>query len=95
MPPVQEDAAVLLFAGPMPKTAKLMAPNAGYNFGLAGLSVPLTILAAQRLCLPLLLVTLDKPPRMTLSLAEILNLLRRDLTRGFQRRQEKALEDPL
>jgi hypothetical protein len=61
-----------------------VTPNAGYNFGLAGLSAPLTIRAGQKLSLPLLLVTLDKPPKMTSSLAELLDSLRRDLTRGIQ-----------
>jgi len=83
-PPVHEDAALLLFAGTIPKTTKLVAPNAGYNFGLAGLSAPLTIRAGQKLSLPVLLVTLNKPPKMTSSLAELLDLLRRDLTRGLQ-----------
>ena len=83
-PPVHEDAALLLFDGAMPKTTKLVAPNAGYNFGLAGLSTPLTIRAGQKLLLPVLLLTLDKPPKMTLSLAEMLDSLQRDLTRGIQ-----------
>lgn len=83
-PPVHEDAALLLFAGTMPKTTKLVAPNAGYNFGLAGLNTPLTIRTGQTLSLSVLLVTLDKPPKMTSSLAEILDLLQRDLTRGIQ-----------
>jgi hypothetical protein len=38
----------------------------------------------QQALVPLLLVTLDKPPKMTSSLAELLDSLRRDLTRGIQ-----------
>jgi len=46
--PAHEDAALLLFSGPMPKTTRLVAPHAGYNLGLAGLSAPMVLKLAKR-----------------------------------------------
>ncbi len=83
-PPVHEDAALLLFVGAMPKTAKLMAPNAGYNFGLAGIKTPLTVRAGQTLTLPLLLIAVDSPRGANVSLAEILASLRNELARRIR-----------
>ena len=65
--PVREDAALFLFAGDVPKVTRLVAPNAGYNFGLAGVSAPLTLKAGQTLWLPLLFARLEPPPHPTLS----------------------------
>ncbi len=79
-PPVHEDAAIMLFAGAMPKTTRLVAANAGYNFGLAGLQVPLAVKGGQRLALPLLLISVDRPPGSKVSLAEVLAALKADLT---------------
>jgi hypothetical protein len=78
-PPAHEDAAVLLFAGAIPKTTRLVAANAGYNFGLAGVQVPLTVKGGQTLSLPLLLVSADRPPGGNVSLAEVLGTLKADL----------------
>ena len=78
-PPSHEDAALLLFAGAMPKTTRLVAPNAGYNFGLAGLSAPMALKAGQTLSLPLVLVAVDRPRGGSASLEEVLNTLRTDL----------------
>ncbi len=81
-PPVHEDAALLLFAGTMPKTVKLMAPNAGYNFGLAGIKTPQTLKAAQTLFLPLLWVAVDIPRGTNVRLADILASLKGELAGG-------------
>jgi predicted esterase len=81
-PPVHEDAALLLFADTPPNTTKLVAPNAGYNFGLVGFNAPLAVKAGQTICLPLLFVAVDKPadgasPR----LADVLEGLKTELIR--------------
>jgi hypothetical protein len=81
-PPAHEDAAVLLFAGAMPKTTRLVAANAGYNLGLAGVQVPLTVRGGQVLSLPLLLVSIDRPPGGNAGLAEVLGTLKADLLRS-------------
>jgi hypothetical protein len=57
-PPRHEDAALLLVEG---KARTLVAPNAGYNFGLVGVAQDLTVKAGQSLTLPLLLASLDRP----------------------------------
>jgi len=80
-PPEHEDAALLLFPGEMPKTVRLLAPNAGYNFGLAGVSAPVALKAGGTLSLPLLLVAIDRPPGAGAGLAQVLDALREDLTR--------------
>jgi hypothetical protein len=80
-PPAHEDAALLLFSGPMPKTTKLIAPNAGYNLGLAGVQVPLTVKGAQSLTVPLLLVSLDRPPGGNVGLVEVLAALKAELAK--------------
>ncbi len=77
-----EDGVLLLFAGEMPKTANLLAPNAGYNFGLAGLSAPVVLKAGSTISLPLLRVAIDRPPGVDAGLAQILDALRGDLTRN-------------
>lgn len=78
-PPTREDAALLLFAGAMPKTTKLVAPNAGYNFGLAGVSTPTVLKARQTLSLPFLIVAVDRPRGGNMGLVEILDALKADL----------------
>ena len=65
----------------MPKTTKLIAPNAGYNLGLAGIQVPLTVKGAQSLTVPLLLVSLDRPPGGNVGLAEVLTALKAELAK--------------
>jgi pimeloyl-ACP methyl ester carboxylesterase len=82
--PAHEDGALLLFAAAMPKTTRLVAPNAGYNFGLAGLSAPLALKAGQTLSLPLLLVAVDRPRGRDVSLAQILDTLKADLMRNYE-----------
>jgi hypothetical protein len=57
-PPRREEAALLLGEG---KSRMLMAPNAGYNFGLVGMARDLTLKAGQSLALPLLLISIDRP----------------------------------
>jgi hypothetical protein len=78
-PPSHEDAALLLVAGTMPKTTRLVAPNAGYNFGLAGVGVPLALKAGQTLSLSFVLVAADRPRTGSTGLAEVLAALKADL----------------
>ena len=52
----------MLFAAALPKTTRLAASNAGYNFGLAGVQAPLTVKGVPDVSLPLLLVSVDRPP---------------------------------
>ena len=59
----------------------MIAPNAGYNLGLAGIQVPLTVKGAQSLTVPLLLVSLDRPPGGNVGLAEVLTALKAELVR--------------
>jgi hypothetical protein len=80
-PPVHEDAALLLFSVPLPKTTKLIAPNAGYNLGLAGIQVPLAVKGSQSLTVPLLMVSLDRPPGGNVGLAEVLAALQAELAK--------------
>jgi hypothetical protein len=58
LPPRREEAALLLCEG---KSRTLIAPNAGYNFGLVGMARDLTVNAGQSLALPLLLISVDRP----------------------------------
>jgi pimeloyl-ACP methyl ester carboxylesterase len=79
-PPVHEDAALFLFADTRPNATKLVAPSAGYNFGLVGFSTPLSVKAGQTISFPLLFVAVDKPsdgagPR----LADVLEGLKAEL----------------
>ncbi len=57
-PPRHEEAALLVGEG---KPRTLVAPNAGYNFGLVGMAQDLTVKAGQSLTLPLLLISIDRP----------------------------------
>ena len=59
-PATHEDAA-LLAVGAVPR--KLVAPNAGFNFGLVGLEHTLTVKASQSVRLPLLVVSIDRPAK--------------------------------
>ena len=67
----------------MPKTTRLVAPNAGYNRGLAGLA-RLVLRAGQTLSVPLLLVAVDSPRGRDVSLAQILDTLKGDLMRNCE-----------
>ena len=60
-PPVHEDAVLLLCPGSASKLEKLVAPNAGYNFGLVGLRHPVTIKAGDSSSLRLLLIAVERP----------------------------------
>jgi pimeloyl-ACP methyl ester carboxylesterase len=60
-PPVHEDAVLLLFPGSASRLDKLVTPNAGYNFGLVGLRLPLTIKAGHTCSLRLLLIAVERP----------------------------------
>ena len=80
--PAREDSALLLFAGDVPKITRLVLPNAGYNFGLAGVSVPFDLKAGQTLSLPLLFARLEPPGQgPNASLAQILDSLKAGLMR--------------
>lgn len=57
-PPRREEAALLLGEG---KARTLVAPNAGYNFGLVGTAEELTVKAGQSVALPLLVISIDRP----------------------------------
>ncbi len=57
-PPRHEEAALLLLEG---KPQTLVAPNAGYNFGLVGVAQELTIKAGQSLMLPVLFIAIERP----------------------------------
>jgi hypothetical protein len=59
-PPTHQDAALLLVdAAPR----KLVAPGAGWNFGLVGMEHAPTVKAGQSLPLPLLFVSIDRPEK--------------------------------
>jgi hypothetical protein len=60
-PPVHEDAVLLLFPGSASRLDQLVTPNAGYNFGLVGLRLPLTIKAGGTCSLRLLLIAVERP----------------------------------
>jgi len=69
-PPLHEDAALLLVEG---KPQTLIAPGAGYNFGLVGIVQELTVKAGRSLSLPLLLISIDRPDgRSDINLAKAL-----------------------
>ena len=55
-PPDHEDGVLLLSAGKPPALSKLIADNAGYNFGLVGLEYQATIQAGKTLVVPVLVV---------------------------------------
>jgi hypothetical protein len=57
-PPRHEEAVLLLGEA---KPRKLVAPNAGFNFGLVGIAQELTVKAGQSLTLPLLLISINRP----------------------------------
>ncbi|HUT33317.1 MAG TPA: 5'-nucleotidase C-terminal domain-containing protein [Planctomycetota bacterium] len=62
-PPVHQDAALLLFGRAGRKVEPLVAPSAGYNFGLVGISCPIVVEAGQSLSVPLLFVAADTPDK--------------------------------
>ncbi len=81
-PPRREEAALLLLEG---KPQTLVAPNAGYAFGLVGVAQELTLKAGQSLTLPVLLIAIDRPengPDVKLSAA--LEDLRPQLLNGHR-----------
>jgi hypothetical protein len=55
-PPDHEDGVLLLSADKPPALSKLVANNAGYNFGLVGLEHQTTIQAGKTLVVPVLVV---------------------------------------
>jgi hypothetical protein len=57
-PPRREEAALLLGGG---KSRTLVAPNAGFNFGLVAMAQELTVKAGQSVALPLLVISIDRP----------------------------------
>jgi hypothetical protein len=64
-PTLHENAALLLFDGPAPKMGKLVARNAGYNFGLVGIHHALSVKANSAASLPLLFLAADAPDKGT------------------------------
>jgi hypothetical protein len=56
-PPRHEDAALLLVEG---KRQTLVAPNAGYNFGLVGVAQDVVVQSGAAFRLPLLFISLDR-----------------------------------
>lgn len=60
-PPTHEDAVLLVFPHSASKLDKLVAPKAGYNFGLVGLRHTLAIKAHDTRSLRLLMIAVEKP----------------------------------
>jgi len=71
-PTIHENAALLLFEGAAPKMAKLVARNAGYNFGLVGIAHEIRIKAGGAASLPLVFIAADKPDDGAIDLPAIL-----------------------
>ena len=83
-PPFHEDAVLALFAETAPRPDKLVTPGAGYNFGLAGVRLPLEVTAGQTRHVPLLLIAIDRPLRgPALSLAAVLKSLQAELAQSI------------
>lgn len=81
-PPLHEDAALLLVEG---KPQTLVAPGAGYNFGLVGIAQDLTVKAGQSLSLPLLLISIDRPEGgPDINLSKALEEVKEPLLKGEQ-----------
>ena len=81
-PPDHEDGVLLLSAGKPPALSKLVADNAGYNFGLVGLKHQTTIQAGKTLVVPVLVVWVAQPEKAgDLSLRDVLFALKVDLIR--------------
>ncbi len=79
-PPDHEDGVLLLSAGKPPAPSKLIADNAGYNFGLVGLQYQATIQAGKTLVVPVLVVWVARPEKADeFSLLDVLSALRADL----------------
>jgi pimeloyl-ACP methyl ester carboxylesterase len=62
-PPVHEDGVLFLSADEAPVVDKLVANNAGYNFGLVGVEHQATIKARSTLVVPILVVWVKRPER--------------------------------
>ncbi len=81
-PPVHEDGVLLLSAGKPPALSKLIADNAGYNFGLVGLEHQATIQARKTLVVPVLVVWVARPEQASeASLLDVLIAVKTDLIR--------------
>jgi len=79
-PPTHEDAVLLLSAGKAPRISKLVAPNAGYNFGLVGVDHSATVQAGKTLSVPMLIIWAARPDKdADVSLLDALMALKRDL----------------
>ena len=79
-PPDHEDGVLLLSAGKPPTPSKLIANNAGYNFGLVGLEHQATIQAGKTLVVPVLVVWVARPEQASeASLLDILMAVKADL----------------
>ena len=62
-PPDHEDGVLILSADKPPALNKLIADNAGYNFGLVGLEHQATIQAGKTLVVPVLVVWVARPEK--------------------------------
>ena len=81
-PPDHEDGVLLLSAGKPPALSKLIADNAGYNFGLVGLEHQATIQAGKTLVVPVLVVWVARPEKAAeFSLLDVLIAVKADLIR--------------
>ena len=79
-PPDHEDGVLILSAGKPPALSKLIADNAGYNFGLVGLEYQATIQAGKTLVVPVLVVWVARPEKAAeFSLLDVLFALKADL----------------
>jgi hypothetical protein len=84
-PPVHEDGVLFLSADKAPVLSKLIADNAGYNFGLVGLERQATIHAGSSLVVPVLVVWVKRPDEaIEFRLLDVLMAVKTGLIRQLQ-----------
>jgi len=69
--PYSRPARLVLFTNGVPKTERLMLPNAGWNTGVIGFSWESAIPAGNTLTVPVLLLSIDAPDPSTPQLPDL------------------------
>jgi len=81
-PPIHQNAALFLFDGPGHRVERLVANNAGYNFGLIAIRRSVSVKAGAAASLPLLFVAADGPIKgKAIDLAAVLDALKDEIVK--------------
>ncbi len=80
-----EGAVLFLFDGPRPDSRRHVAPSAGYDFGLVGISRSVRVPSGEQVRVPLLFVSIDRSAEKSGELVEVTGSLRSELLKASPR----------